>query len=293
LGLPELRRPTEAEAIIDHAVWAKRLVDALQAGVDRARYEAAPAVAVFGEPLVTVRIPTYGATDDLVNRAIASVLSGQYQNVELLVCSDGPQPHAREAVAAVSDRRVRYLELDERPVYPSWPENFWRTAGCRAVNRLLSEARGDFLAALDHDDAYTYDHIPKLLGALHANGADFVYGQAMSEWPGGDWRIHGAWPMVYGEVIHATVMYSARLLHMRYDPDAWLLDEPVDWNLWTRMRETGATLCHLPEPVAVHFKERSSIGHQAEDPHADREVKAGDVLATSARSLLSVVRTQR
>jgi len=293
LGLSDPRAPTEAETIIEHAVWAKTLVDALQAAVDRARYHAAPAVAVRGDPLVTVRIPTYGSVDDLVSRAIPSVLAGGYQNIELLVCSDGPQPHARAAVTAVPDPRVRYLELDERPVYPSWPENFWRTAGCVAVNRMLDEARGDFVAALDHDDGFTHDHIPKLLGALHANGADFVYGQAMSEWPGGDWRLHGTWPMVYGEVIHATVMYSARLLHMRYDPDAWILDEPVDWNLWHRMRDTGATLCHLPEPVAVHFKERSSIGHAAEDPHADRDVKAGDVLATSARALLDVVRRQQ
>ncbi|HEX4009191.1 MAG TPA: glycosyltransferase [Solirubrobacteraceae bacterium] len=277
-------------AITDHAIWAKGLVDELQAEIDRARYRSAAPAEFRGQPLVTVRIPTYGSTDDLINRAIPSVLAGQYQNIELLVCSDGPQPHARAAVAAVGDARVRYMELAERPSYPSWPENFWRIAGACAVNRLLDEARGAFIAALDHDDGFTYDHIPKLMGALHRNDADFVYGQAMTEWPGGDWRLHGTAPMVYGEVIHATVMYSSRLAHMRYDTDAWLLDEPVDWNLWRRMRDMGAAMTHLPEPVAVHFKERSSIDHRPEDPGADLAVRADDVLATSARALLDVAR---
>jgi SAM-dependent methyltransferase len=277
-------------AITEHAVWAKTLVDELQAEIDQARYQAAAPIDFHGQPLVTVRIPTYGATDDLINRAIPSVLAGEYQNIELLVCSDGPQPHARAAVAAVGDSRVRYLELAERPTYPSWPENFWRIAGACAVNRLLDEARGAFIAALDHDDGFTHNHIPKLMGALHHDHADFVYGQAMTEWPGGDWRLHGTAPMVYGEVIHATVMYSSRLGHMRYDTDAWLLDEPVDWNLWRRMRDMGAAMTHLPEPVAVHFKERSSIDHRPEDPNADLAIRADDVLTTSARGLLDVAR---
>lgn len=274
-------------AVTRHARWAKTLVDALQAAVDRARYDATPRPDEHASPLVTVRIPTYGATDDLLARAIPSALAGAYPNVEILVCSDGPQPHARVAVESVADARVRYIELEQRPAYPSWPENFWRSAGTFAANRLLDEARGSFIAPLDHDDAFTHNHIPRLLGALRDHGGDFVYGQAMTEWPQGDWRLHGTAPLVYGEVIHAAVMYSARVAHMRYDPDAWLLDEPVDWNLWRRMRDIGAVMCHLAEPIAVHFKERSSIDHRDEQ-EAGSEVMANDVLNTSARQLLRI-----
>lgn len=275
-------------AIEAHACWVKTLVDAIQAHVDRAVFDAVPRVALSGLPLVTVRIPTYGSTDPMIERAIPSVLAGPYQNIEVLVCSDGPQPHARAAVQSVGDSRVRYLELEQRPAYPSWPEAFWQTAGTFAVNRTLDEARGAFIAPLDHDDAFTYDHIPRLLQALHDTDSDFVYGRAMTEYPLGDWRLHGSAPLAYGEIIHATVMYSHRLSHMRYDPHAWLLEEPGDWNLWRRMRETGADINHIPEPVAVHFKERSSIDHRQRDQTRNTEVRASDILSTCARDLLTV-----
>lgn len=273
--------------VVAHARWAKTLVDAVQAAVDKVRFDATTRIDIRSRPLVTVRIATYGATDTLVDRAIASVLGGAYENVEILVCSDGPQPHARAAVEAITDPRVRYLELEARPDYPAWPECFWRVAGTVAVNRALDEAGGAFIAALDHDDGFTHDHIPKLLEALDQQGGDFIYAQAMTEWPQGDWRLHGTAPMIYGEVIHSTVMYSGRLAHMRYDTDAWLLDQPADWNLWQRIRDTGAGICHLAEPVAVHFKERSSIDHQ-EQRDADPEAIASDVVGTSARELLRV-----
>ncbi|HLH65921.1 MAG TPA: glycosyltransferase [Solirubrobacteraceae bacterium] len=279
----------EPARIVAHARWSKQIVDAAQAKLDRALLQAAAPPRFDAEPLVTVRIPTYGAVDELIGRAIPSALAGAWRNIEVLVCSDGPQPHARAAVEAIDDPRVRYIELDERPRYPSWPESFWRTAGTHAVNRLLDEARGSFIAPLDHDDGLTHDHIPALLAALERERADLVYGRTMAEWPSGDWRLHGSWPMVYGEVNHSAVLYSARLAHMRYDPDAWLLGEPGDWNLWRRMREAGAAICHLHEPVAVHFKERSSIGHAEEREPTDEEL-ASDVLETCARELLRIPR---
>jgi glycosyltransferase involved in cell wall biosynthesis len=282
---PADEQPTE---IVRHALWVKALVDDIQLQIDSARLRAAPSVAVEGLPLVTVRIPTYGSTELLISRAIPSVLAGGYPNIELLVCSDGPQPEARSAVQAVDDPRVRYIELIERPKYPSRPESFWQTAGTFAINRLLDEARGQFIAPLDHDDAFTFDHIPVLLRALAQEGADFTYGQAMSEFQQGAWGMLGMHPLVQGGVVHAAVMYSRRLAHMRYDPHAWLLDEPGDWNLWRRVRDAGAVVCHVPACVAVHFKERSSIGHRIHNPMAEAEVTAGDILATSAQELLDV-----
>jgi glycosyltransferase involved in cell wall biosynthesis len=251
---------------------------------------AAPPPQTQGLPLVTVRIPTYGSTDLLVERAIPSVLAGGYANIELLVCSDGPQPHARAAVEAVADPRVRYIEVEKRPTYPSRPEAFWQTAGTYAVNRLLDEARGAFIAPLDHDDAFTADHIPALLAALTHGGADFAYGQAMAENLNGAWDLLGSAPLAHGQIVHATVLYSRRLCHMRYDPHAWLLNEPGDWNLWRRMSEAGARIHHLPVPVALHFKERSSIDGRPHEPDSDAvyEAIAADIVGTSARELLEV-----
>ena len=275
-------------AIVRQATWVKALVDAIQADVDKAAFEAAPRPQLEGTPLVTVRIPTFGSADLLVERAIPSVLAGVYPNVELLVCSDGPQPHARAAVAAVADRRVRYLELDQRPVYPSRPSAFWQTAGTYATNRLLDEARGAVIAPLDHDDAFTDDHIHLLLEVLRQGAGDFAFGQAMTEDRNGAWHLLGRAPLTHGYIVHASVMYSHRLSHMRYDPHAWLREEPGDWNLWRRMRDTGAVIHHLPRPVAVHFKEGSSVAAREPDQGTLAQATATDILATSARELLTV-----
>jgi glycosyltransferase involved in cell wall biosynthesis len=288
LGLRVPRLSEDPMEIVLHAQWVKRLVDDLQAQIDRARYELAPAVDLTGEPLVTVRIPTFGSTELLLDRAIPSVLNGSYENVELLVCSDGPQPHAREAVASVEDPRVRYLEVPERPRYPSQPMPFWRVAGTSAVNLLVDEAKGDVIAPLDHDDAFTHDHIHALLSQLRHARADFAYGVAVHEWRNATWSLLGAWPPKEGGIVHATVMYSRRLMHMRYDPDAWLWDDPGDWNLWRRIQDTGAGMTFLPQPVAVHFRERSSIEGREPSPRGLLEGAAGDVLGTGASALLQV-----
>jgi SAM-dependent methyltransferase len=292
LGLEVPILTEDPEEIVAHARSVKQIVDAVQADIDRAAFEAAPRPALNDDSLVTVRIPTFGSTELLVERAIPSVLAGVHKNLELLVCSDGPQPGARAAVEAIEDPRVRYLELDERPIYPLRKESFWQVAGTYAVNRLLDEARGEVIAPLDHDDGFTYGHIHRLMEELMPGG-DFVYGQAMTEYPLGDWRLLGSAPLRYGEIVHATVMYTSRLRHMRYDPYAWLLDEPGDWNMWRRMQATGASVRHVPEPVAVHFKERSSIGGEQRDPAGVLADLATDVLGTPARELLTVSSRER
>ena len=83
---------------------------------------------------------------------------------------------------------------------------------------------------------------------------------------------------------------------MRLDPDAWVLDEPGDWNMWRRTAATGAQILHVPTPVVVHFKERTMIEtdprlqeHQLTDAVAiaARE-QAADLRSTRAHALLEI-----
>ena len=250
------------------------MVDQLDGRVAAHRYLASPDPWADPEPLVSVRIPTWGGTDRLLRRALPSVLRGAYPNVEVVVVSDGPDPAARAALATVRDPRVRYLEVPERPAYATNPQSFWMTAGTSAVNLGVESARGAFIAPLDHDDAFTDTHVVDLLAALRDADADFAFGQAACELRWGGWTVIGAAPLACGRITHGSVMYSSRLAHMRYDPLAWLLDEPGDWNMWRRMRDIGARICHLPRVVQVHFREKTAI---EDDPAADEATLLGPV----------------
>ena len=142
LGAAAAALPESDDEIVAAARWGKALADDLRDMTDAWRFNGADGGWDEPEPLVTVRIPTWKGVDGLVGRAIPSVLGGSYRNVELLVCSDGPDPAARAAVEAITDPRVRYLELPERPVHPSHPWSFWETTGLRPATRRSTRPAG-------------------------------------------------------------------------------------------------------------------------------------------------------
>ena len=291
LGAPPPPEPDDDDEILAVALWGKTLADDLRDMADAWRFNGADGGWDEPEPLVTVRIPTWNGVDGLVGRAIPSVLRGSYRNLELLVCSDGPDPAARAAVEAIPDPRVRYLELPERPSHPSHPWSFWETTGLRPSNAALDEARGSFICPLDHDDAFTRDHVAELLAAARTTRADLVYGQALCETVDGPPHLVGEAPLRHGHIAHGSVLYSRRLAHMRYDTACWLLGEPGDFNMWRRMAAIGARVEHLPRVVLAHSRERTSI---EDDPRSacmgrrDAADLAPDVLGTDARWLLEI-----
>jgi hypothetical protein len=281
----------------DGAVAAKRLADDLQALLDGHRYALAADPFEDPEPLVSVRIPTWKGHELLVGRAIPSVLNGSYRNVEVVVCSDGPDPVCRAAVEAIADPRVRYVELPERPSHPRFYYHFWQTTGLLAANHALDACRGTFITPLDHDDAFSRDHVRDLLQVARQTGADFVHARGMCEQRDGTWVPIGSSPLRYAEIVHGAVLYSSRLGHMRYDPSCWMLGEPGDWNMWRRIQATGARIAFSPEIVVVHFKEFTSVDQAATEndlgrpdtaPVADDEEFLGDVWGTTARWLAEV-----
>jgi len=92
-------------------------------------------------PQVSVIIPTF-QRGPLLQRAVRSVLRQQYQEYEVIVVSDGPDPTLLPLIEKMNDRRLRLIAL-ERHV----GANGARNAGVRA-------ARGEWVALLDDDDEW-------------------------------------------------------------------------------------------------------------------------------------------
>lgn len=128
-------------------------------------------------PLVSVRIATFGNADLLCERALASVRRQGYKNWECIVVGDAEPDSTVERVEALGDPRIRFLNLPFRGPYPDDPIRRWRVAGTAAMNRGAKEARGSWIAPLDHDDEWEDDHIEALLAHARNSHAELVYGK--------------------------------------------------------------------------------------------------------------------
>lgn len=125
------------------------------------------ALALQVPPLVSVVMPMYDRAD-LVEAAIASVLAQSYGNFELIVVDDGSEDGSAEVVRAISDSRIKLIELD-------------RNRGVTvARNTALKEAQGEIIAYLDTDNAWDPRYIAATVGAFEElPDADAIYSGVM------------------------------------------------------------------------------------------------------------------
>lgn len=206
-------------------------------------------------PLVSVRIASYRDTDALINRAVASVQAQSYENWELIIVNDGPNPETRSAIDALNNPKIRYEEFPQRSRYPEDPHLRWMVAGSPGMNRGVELAQGQWIAPLDDDDEFAPDHIENLLDIARSTQAEFVYGaiQQLRLLSGDQAKIYSD-PPVAGQISMQAAIYHAGLRFMTYDTESWRLDEPGDWNLIRRMKDIGVRMASTEEYVTtVHM----------------------------------------
>ncbi|HUQ69068.1 MAG TPA: glycosyltransferase [Planctomycetaceae bacterium] len=113
------------------------------------------------DPLVSVIIPTFNRRG-LVVRAIESALAQTYQNYEIVVQDDGSTDGTADAVAALSG-----------PIDFAWQPNRGLAA---ARNAAIRRCRGELIALLDSDDAWTTDKLERCVRYLQQQpDVDVVY----------------------------------------------------------------------------------------------------------------------
>src|SRR5262249_42157108 len=114
-------------------------------------------------PKVTVAIPVYNSAATLP-RCLRSVIAQTVGDIEILVVDDGSSDDSAAVVAefARQDHRIRLLRM---------PRNGGKS---RAMNRMTDEARGEWFAVLDADDAYLPERLERLIGASETAAVDMV-----------------------------------------------------------------------------------------------------------------------
>lgn len=186
---------------------------------------------------VTVLMTTYNGAA-LIGESIASILAQTFRDFELLVIDDASTDSTREVVAAIGDPRIRLLA---RPV---------NEGIVAARNFGFAQARGDYIAALDHDDLSDPTRLEKQVAhldahpeaALVATEVRFLTDGRITPSvhpPGGD-ALMMRWQLMMGNPLAwSSVMFRAETVRRMGDfmrPDYELAD---DFDFYHRLMRVG------------------------------------------------------
>ena len=133
-------------------------------------------------PAVSVVLSTFNRSN-ILPFAIGSVLAQTRGDWELIVVGDGCTDDSEDVVARFNDPRIRFINLRQRVGDQSGPNN----EGVR-------QARGRFVAFLNHDDLWFPDHLERALETLDKTGADLTFTLQLEADPDARWRVNASYP---------------------------------------------------------------------------------------------------
>jgi hypothetical protein len=172
------------------------------------------------------------------------------------VVNDGPNEKTRAAIQSLGDKRIRYEEFPERTVYPADEHAQWMVAGARGMNHGASLATGAWIAPLDDDDAFTADHLEKLVTLARERHVELAYGavEQRNLVTRQQHRIYSSPPAISQFSFQGAIYLRALNDVFRYDESSWIVDEPGDWNLIRRMSAAGVSMSGVDDVVAVMYQ---------------------------------------
>ncbi len=250
-------RIDSVEAKLDslRALLLRAYEDTPRAAADLLKVRRGPSYrdAYVAEPLVTVRIGAYRGGDILFERALASVRHQTYPTWEAIVVCDGRDVDTAARIGSLDDPRIRCVQRPRNGPYVDDPRARWLTAGAHPFNESVALGQGAWIAPIDQDDEWTDDHLEVLLAAALRSGAELVYGVGCAKLPDGTETYLGVWPPAMADFGFQMAIYHAGLTSFLYDANAYLADEPADWNLARRMIEAGVRFEFVERIVTNYF----------------------------------------
>lgn len=109
-------------------------------------------------PKVSVLMPIYNTPIPHLRESIESILAQNFEDFEYLILNDSPEnTKIDKIIESYSDIRIKYLKNESN-------------VGLEAsTNRLIDEARGEYLAIFDHDDISLPERLQREVDFLDAN----------------------------------------------------------------------------------------------------------------------------
>jgi glycosyltransferase involved in cell wall biosynthesis len=221
------------------------------------------------EKSVSVIIPAYNKAE-FTAKTVESVLAQTYDNIETIVVDDGSTDGTRERLGGY-ESRIKYL----------YKEN---GGACSARNAGIREARGEYLAFLDHDDLYCPEKIERSIEFLESDpGAGFVHtaadfiddkGEKVGTFvsPGSGYGKDIFGKLLLGNFICNSTVVARRSCVEKTGPFDETMFYPADWDMWIRLARYFKA-GYIDEPLTGHRGPDTYIKRNYRDSMIDEELK--------------------
>ena len=214
-------------------------------------------------PVVSVVIPVFNGAEEL-SGAIDSALDQRDCDLEVIVVDDGSTDGTDEVIRSYGER-IRCV----RPVGPV------PAGAARARNDGVAQARGDWIAFLDHDDVWLSGKLGAQLELADRKGVDVVYTNARNFGDVGrvaELRSDPA-AMPEGDVFEALLLdnfittSSVIVRRATFDAVGGFNEDPAlveDWDLWIEAAASGARFAAVRDPMVLYRWRPGSLSRNYE-----------------------------
>lgn len=118
--------------------------------------------------MVSVIIPTYKRPVSFLSRAVESVISQTFTNIEVIVVDDSPESFSgrktiKDYMNSIKTDRIIYIQNENN------------LGGSLARNRGIEKAKGSYITFLDDDDEYLPEKISNQVTFMEETGCDLSF----------------------------------------------------------------------------------------------------------------------
>lgn len=203
-------------------------------------------------PEISVIIPSYNCADFL-SESVNSVFTQSFADLEIIVVDDGSTDNTSEVMSQYeSDPRIRFIQQQNRGLPAA------RNAG-------VAESRGEYIAALDADDALEPTALEEMLAATRNAHASWCIIDILKFWENYTEIQRTQLPadgLKFG-ILREDFIRRAMFLNKSalervglWDPEMKMRE---DWDLNIRLIRAGEKHVYLPRPLYRYRKRPGSI----------------------------------
>lgn len=210
--------------------------------------------------MISTIITTCKREPSMVLRALDSILSQTYRDIEIIVIDDSPDEFAKRDDVGKTVKNIIDLHPDIEIQYIRHEKNL---GACAARNTGLNAAKGDYIAYLDDDDEWLPEKLEKQIKVMHNSDTALVYCgcYCKNDTTGKMYERKTAYyrGMVFDELLYSNFIASTSfpLLKTTVLRDSGGFDTEMqsaqDYDVWLRISQ-GYQVDFVAEPLVIYHE---------------------------------------